>query len=100
MRFKDEKEMWYADTEHLAAKLADKSQKEIQEILDDRDVIKLRSCERSSISFLGRLSSIVVFPSLIILMAVKWLVSGDRYLDSWAKKYKFLNSIINFSGIK
>lgn len=98
MRFKDEKYMWYADTEILAAKLANKSKREVQRILDDHDVIKLNSCDRPKLKWFNRLSWIVLIPFFMLLFIIKWFITGDGHLDTWFKKSKILNYLYNFTG--
>jgi hypothetical protein len=100
MRFKDEKHMWFVDTEILACELENKSKDEIQNILDQNDVITLKSGDRPNTSILGRT---LFFPSFIILTImgmIKWIITGDRYIDSLIKKYSFLKFWIDFVGIK
>ena len=100
MIFKDEKEMWYADTEILAAKLANKDVKEIQEILDDHDVIKLQSTDREKKTVFNRLATFIVYPILLVLFCVKWLMTGRGHLDSWDKKYKSVSFLMKMIGEK
>lgn len=92
--------MWYSETEVLAARLANKDQCDIQEILDDHDVIRLQSQERNKLNIFNRLFLAFSFPFLIILFCIKWLLTGDGHLDSWAKKFKPLSLIFKFSGIQ
>jgi len=100
MRFKDEKKMWYADTEHLARKLAKRSEQEVQEILDEHDIIKLRSGERPTVKMLGRILFPIVCLVLIPIAAIKWVVTGDRYLDVYAKRFPWFEAAMDYCGIK
>ncbi len=100
MRFKDERNMWHSETEDLAEALADKSASEIQEILDEHDVITLRTGERERLNIFNRLFWIAAFPILFSLFCVKWLLTGDGHLDSWAKKFKPLELVFKYSGVK
>ena len=100
MRFTDEKPMWYADTEMLAKQLSNKTEREVQEIFDKHDVIKLKSTKRPSASFMNRLVLVIVFIPLVILSFIKWVVTGDRYLDSWVKKNRALGFIVRLAGIE
>ena len=99
MRFKDEKHMWYAETEIIAAELANKSEQEVQDILDDWDVITLRSGDRPKAKMINRLALVVLYLPLMALTAVKWCYTGDRYLDSWAKRNSVLNTVMKFAGL-
>lgn len=97
MIFTDEKEMWYSETEKLAEKLSNKTQREIQEILDESDVIALRSIDRPKDNkILNRFVFILLFVPLLLLSAIKWIFTGDKYLDSWFKKYKMLDKLFKF----
>ena len=100
MRFKDEKQMWYADTEMLAARLANKDKLDVQEILDSADVITLRSTERPKAKLINRISLVVLYPALVVVSVVKWLLTGDRFFDSWAKKSRWFSAVLDFAGIK
>ena len=98
MRFKDEKVLWWAETEALAARLADKNQQELLEIFEENDVVRIHSCDRPKISIFNRVMSIFTFPVFIILMGVKWLLTGDQYLESWCKRSKALEFLFKISG--
>jgi len=45
MRFSDEKQMWYADTERLAKQMANKSEQELLDIFYKHDIIKIVSTD-------------------------------------------------------
>lgn len=100
MRFKDEKIMWYAEVETLARELANKTEREVWGVLDGRDIVYLRSEERPEVTVFGR----VLFPFVFIIAAmfsvIKWIITGDRYLDSVAKKYKIFDKILKYVGIE
>ena len=100
MRFKDERVLWFSETEILAAKLANKTEYELQEIFDESDIIELRTGKAKKVSFIGRFLSLIVFPLLVVLSLFKWLLTGDRYLDSWFKRSAFLELIREFCGLK
>lgn len=100
MRFSDEKHMWYADTEKLAEKLANKTERQVQDILDEHNVIKLITGDRPSVTALGRVTMVLLFIPLVIATVVKWFLTGDRYLDSWVKRSKVATRLIEYTGIK
>lgn len=100
MRFSDEKYMWYADTEKLAEKLANKTERQVQEILDEHDVIKLRSGKRPTVTFLGRITMLLLVVPFTIAAVIKWCATGDIYLDSWVKRSKLVTRLVTWAGIK
>ena len=100
MRYLDEKILWYAEKEELSKKLANKSEQEIQTIIDQMDIIRLRSTERPKTNVLNRLMSVLLTLPLYMLCSVKWCFTGDFYLDSWEKKYKVLSWIIKIMGVR
>lgn len=98
MRFLDEKHMWYAETEYLATKLANKSERDVLNILNQHDIIRLDSMERKPTPVLGRLLFVVSYPILLLLVGIKWVLTGDRYLDSWVKRLR-LEKFFKFCGV-
>ena len=100
MRFSDEKHMWYSDTEKLAEKLANRTEQQVQDILDTHHVIKLTTGDRPDVTALGRVTMVLLFVPLVIATVVKWFLTGDRYLDSWVKRSKLLTRLVEYAGIK
>lgn len=100
MRYLDERQMWYAETEELAERLANKSTRDLQAILDDHDVIKLRSTERPKATTFNRLMLILLTVPLLLLCSIKWCFTGNFYLDSWEKKYKMVEFVIKIMGVR
>ena len=96
MRFTDEKVMWYADVKMLAKELCNKSEREVMEVLARNDVIKLHSGKRPKQTALARLSQFVIVPILIPISFLKWIITGDRYLNSWCKKSRALDAMMNY----
>lgn len=99
MRFSDEKQMWYADTERLAKQMANKSEQELLDIFYKHDIIKIVSTDRPEVTTFNRLMFVLLFIPLTILAATKWMTSGDAYLDTWAKKYKLVGLIYKLIGV-
>ena len=99
MRFKDEKMLWHSDVKVLSERLANKSQREVYNILCDHDVIKLRSDERPKTTVCGRLMFPVVITLLLPVALVKWVMTGDLYLDTWIKKQPWLGKIVDYIGV-
>ena len=71
MRYLDERELWYNETEELSERLANKSVKEIQAILDANDVIKLRSTKRPNQAVFTRFMLVLLTIPLLMLCSVK-----------------------------
>ena len=99
MRFSDEKQMWYADTERLAKQMVNKSEKELFDLLDKYDIIKIVSTDRPKVTTFNRLMFVLLFIPLMMLAATKWMGTGDAYLDTWAKKYKLVGLIYKLIGV-
>ena len=99
MRFSDEKQMWYADTERLAKQMANKSEQELLDIFYKHDIIKIVSTNRPEAATFNRLMFVLLFIPLSILAATKWMGTGDVYLDTWAKKYKIVGWLYKLIGV-
>lgn len=99
MRFKDEKYLWNADVEAIAEGLANKSKEDVLQVLDGYNVIKLTSIERPKVTAFNRLMFLLLFIPLATAAGIKWMMTGDCYLDSWAKKYKPVSWIFKVIGI-
>ena len=99
MRFSDEKQMWYADIERLAKRMANKSEQELLDIFYKHDIIKIVSTDRPKVTTFNRLMFVVLFIPLMMLAATKWMGTGDAYLDTWAKKYKLVGLIYKLIGV-
>ena len=99
MRFSDEKQMWYADTERLAKQMANKSEQELLDIFYEHDIIKIVSTDRPEVTTFNRLMFVLLFIPLTILAATQWMGTGDAYLDTWAKKYKLVGLIYKLIGV-
>ena len=100
MLFKDEKVMWCAEEEDLISRLANKSKIEIELEMRDSEVIILRLRDKPKAPVIGRILMPVIMIFLLILMFIKWVATGEGHLDSWCKNFKFLDSLINFAGLK
>lgn len=99
MRFSDEKQMWYADTERLAKQMANKSEQELFDIFHEHDIIKIVSTNRPEVTTFNRLMFVLLFIPLTMIAATKWVLSGDAYLDSWGKKYRLVGWIYKLIGV-
>ena len=45
-------------------------------------------------TFKNRLAIPFIVPILCIICLVKWVISGDFYLDSWTRKFKIVYSLV------
>lgn len=99
MRFKDEKYLWNADVEAIAEMIANKSKEDVLQVFDNYDVIKLTSIERPKVTAFNRLMFVLLFIPLATTAGIKWMMTGDAYLDTWAKKYVFVGRIFKIIGI-
>jgi hypothetical protein len=85
MIFSDEKNLWNSEQEALAASLANKSEDDIFEILENyRSILVKKGRARyTAIQRLIQILTVPLFPVLFLLMFIKWICTGDKYLDSW-----------------
>ena len=88
MIFSDEKELWFSEQDTLAHLLANKSQSDIFDILDNYKsiLVKVGKPKYTVAQRLIQISTIPLMPILLILMLVKWVLTGDKYLNSWLNK--------------
>lgn len=100
MRFKDERQLWYSEVEDLSEMLANKTAEEVNLILDDADVIRLQSSEQPKAGIPSRLFGVVLWPIFVLILCVKWLICGDRYLDSWGRKSKTFDWFLEFARFR
>tara|TARA_B110000977_G_scaffold50548_1_gene68655 strand:+ start:121 stop:429 length:309 start_codon:yes stop_codon:yes gene_type:complete len=100
MLFKDEQIMWFPEKENLIGRLANKSEREIDLEMRDSEVIILRLRDKPKAPAIGRILMPVIMIFFLILMFIKWVITGEKYLDSWCKKFKFLDSLSEFAGLK
>ena len=97
--FKKERTLWYNETVNLADELANKSREDIMECLQDRDLIEIRT-NKDPVTSVGYrcfrfFAYVPVCLVLLVLSAVKYIATGDQYLNSWAKKYRPVNWMID-----
>ena len=96
MIFSDERDLFVSEIADLSEKLANKSAKEIENILDDGNyrVVYLRYKGEDLNTLKNRLALPLILPILCIMCIIKWLISGDFSLDSWTRKYKIVYFLI------
>lgn len=100
MRFKDERQLWCSEVEDLARKLANKTEREVYEILQYEDIIELRSCDRPKTTILGRILFPFVVITFLVVMPIKWIITGNSYFDAVSCKYKWIRQLTDYVGIK
>tara|TARA_R110000787_G_scaffold264649_1_gene370568 strand:- start:329 stop:634 length:306 start_codon:yes stop_codon:yes gene_type:complete len=88
MIFSDEKELWASEQETLAYLLANKSQSDIFDILNDYKsiLVKVGKPKYTAAQRLIQILTVPLMPILLILMFVKWVLTGDKYLNSWLNR--------------
>tara|TARA_R110000851_G_scaffold173075_1_gene319386 strand:+ start:94 stop:399 length:306 start_codon:yes stop_codon:yes gene_type:complete len=76
------------EQEDLAALLANKSRDDIYDIIGGREYVMLPilNPKYTAIQRATQLLTIPVIPLFFILMGIKWIVTGDKHLDSWFRK--------------
>ena len=88
MIFSDEKELWFSEQDTLAHLLANKSHEEVFEVLDNYKsiLVKVGKTKYTAAQRLIQILTIPLMPILVILMFVKWVFTGDKYLNSWLNR--------------
>ena len=85
------------EQEDLAALLANKSRDDIYDIIGGREYVMLPALDHkyTSIQRAVQVLTIPIIPLFFILMGIKWIVTGDKYLNSWLCKVGLSASITN-----
>ena len=87
MIFTDERSIWNNDQEELSELLANKSCEEVFDILEEYKYLLVKLDPRhTALQRLIQLLTSPLIPVLIIIMGIKYIVTGDKYLDSWLRK--------------
>ena len=88
MIFSDEKDLWFSEQDTLAHLLANKSQSDVFDILNDYKsiLVKVGKPKYTASQRLIQVLTIPLMPILVILMFVKWVLTGDKYLNSWLNR--------------
>ena len=98
----DEQYLFVHDREILAKDLANKSEEECYRILcgykRGQEIVTISLATEDGIKWYNRTSMLVVVPLLFLLAGVKWLFTGQMYLDSWARKYKPVGVLYKMIG--
>ena len=97
MKTQNRKTIYNQEQEDLAALLANKSRDDIYDIIEGFDSVMLPTLNHkyTAIQRATKLLTIPVIPLFFILMGIKWIVTGDKYLNSWLCKIGLSASITN-----
>ena len=89
--------MYSDEIEDLADLLANKSRDDIYDILEAYDSVLVLTFtgKYTAIQRAIQILTIPTIPFLIILMGIKWIVTGDKYLNTWLCKIGLSASIAN-----
>ena len=88
--FTDERTLWADDQDKLSVLLENKSRDAINDLLEDYKylLVKDNKQDKSAKLRVIQILTLPVIPLLIVLMPIKWILTGDKYLDSWMKWVK------------
>ena len=97
MIFTDERHIWDSDQEQLAKLLANKSYDEVYDELYRYKSIHVLCGEPryTAPQRLIQLLTAPLIPFLFIVMGVKYVITGDKYLDAWLIKIGLTSERIN-----
>ena len=97
MIFTDERNIWHSEQEDLANFLANKSFDEVYDDLNNYKSILVFSGEPryTAPQRLMQLITAPLIPVLFVVMGIKYVITGDKYLDSWLRKIGLTSEIVN-----
>ena len=97
MIFSDERNIWNSEQEDLAELLANKSRDDVYDELHKYKSILVVSGDTryTAVQRAVQLLTAPLLPLLFILMGVKWIMTGDKYLDSWLCKVGMTSEMTN-----
>ena len=80
--------MYCDEREELSVELENKSRDDIYDILEGYNKILVVDADLnySAMQRVIKLLCYLLVPILVIVSVVKWIATGDQYLNSWAKK--------------
>ncbi len=88
--YSDERGLWSSEQEDLSVLLENKSRDDVYDILENYKYLFVES-KRPKKSAWFRAIQILTIPISIIflcLMPLKWILTGDKHLDSWVKFFR------------
>ena len=97
MIFTDERAIFYSETEHLAELLANKNFDEVYDELENYKAVLVNAGEPrySAPQRLVQLLTVPLIPVLFVVMGFKYVITGDKYLDSWLRKIGLTSERVN-----
>ena len=97
IKTQNRKTIYSQDQEDLAVLLANKSRDDIYDIIKGREYVMLPTLNHkyTVIQRAIQVLTIPIIPLFFILMGIKWIVTGDKYLNSWLCKIGLSASITN-----
>jgi len=97
MKTQNRKTIYSQDQEDLAVLLANKSRDDIYDIIERREYVMLPILNHkyTAIQRAIQVLTIPTIPLFFILMGIKWIVTGDKYLNSWVCKIGLSADITN-----
>lgn len=97
MIFSDERYIWSSEQEQLAELLANKSYDQVYDELHKYKSILVVSGEPryTAPQRLIQLLTAPLIPVLFVVMGIKYVLTGDKYLDSWLRRIGLTSEKIN-----
>ena len=97
MKTQNRKNMYSNEIEDLADLLANKSRDDIYDILEAYDSVLVLTFtgKYTAIQRAIQILTIPTVPLFFILMGIKWIITGDKYLNSWICRVGLSASITN-----
>lgn len=86
----DERSLWWSEQDKLARVLSNKTPDEINELLEMYNYIfVLKYNKVTPLQRIVKVLTLTLIPFLLLTGCVKWVLTGDRFLDGWLQKIGF-----------
>ncbi len=97
MIFTDERHIWHTEQEQLANSLANKSYDDVYNELENyRSILVFKGEPKyTAPQRLMQLLTVPLIPVLFVVMGVKYVITGDKYLDSWLRRIGMTSERVN-----
>jgi len=97
MIFTDERNIWHSEQENLAELLANKNYDEVYDELQKYKSILVMSggSRYTAPQRMIQLITAPLIPVLFVVMGVKYVITGDKYLDSWLRRMGLNSERVN-----
>ena len=88
MIFSDERMIYCDEQDQLSVELENKSRDEIYDILEGYSKILVEDVDfnYTALQRVIKLLCYFLVPLLFVVSLIKWVATGDRYIDSWVKR--------------